>query len=110
MQIRWLQRRWVRRRHRRRTMFWRWERSFADPYIVQIPLAVAPILDDFDKEFEEHLFADQFFDVSSCLCADVLDAGAAFADDDLFLRRPLDIDRTKNSRHCGRAFVKNLGH
>ena len=52
---------------------------------VEQVLVVAPVVFDFDEEFQMAAMAQQVFDVPSCLRTDIFQAAGAFANHDLFL-------------------------
>src|SRR5215213_2578282 len=79
------------------------------PQLVERPLVVAPVLAHFHEEAQEYVAAQQLLDVGPSGGAHLFQARAAPADDDLAVRRPLDIDDEADA--CNRlGLFPRFGH
>ena len=80
--------------------------------------AVAPVIFNFDEQFQVTTMAEHLFDVVAGAHADVFQARRAVANDNFLLRRPLDKDRAVNTNEIlahlfplfgdHRGYVRNL--
>src|SRR5215204_4804625 len=85
-------------------------RSFSHPDIVEIALAISPVLDDLNEELKINLCTDQFFDVRPRFRTDLFEFRSAFPDDDPFLRVALNVDRAVDARLYRIAFVPSFSY
>src|SRR5687767_4997974 len=108
MRIRELLRRRDRRLQRRRTR--KATPSLRHPDLVEISRLITPIGDDLYKQPQVHLFSDQLLDIRPGIGADLLQLGAALADDDPFLGITLDVYRAEYARPLGIGFVPAFGY